>query len=164
MPTLFSKICDPEHLLIIILVLILALIATGAGRGIGTLINTFLKKMLGGSEKDVSINIGSAAVAGDKTLPRECEGCGLIVDPTKCVMHQSEHERSKRNEAAIVKLWEEYGKLRNENLAAAAKLKDEMISGFDKVNSAIHTSNTQILGALAGSRNGFGKAGRGGEE
>ena len=79
-------------------------------------------------------------------------------------MHQSEHERSKRNEAQIAKLWEEYGKLRNESLAAAAKMREDMSAGFKELNKSINASNTQILGALAGTRNGFGRAGRGGEE
>lgn len=108
-----------------------------------------------------TINIGGA-VAGEKPVPKECEGCGLMVDPSKCIMHQSEHERSKRNEAQIASLWEEYGKLRNESLAAASKLREDMGKGFEKVNSTINASNTAILSALAGSRNGFSGPGKGG--
>jgi hypothetical protein len=161
---IWSELCEPEHLIIIVLVLIVALLLATAGQGLGGVVSAFIKKVLGG--KDVQINInGGGDVAGDKrTIPKECEGCGLIVDPTKCVMHQSEHERSKRNEAQIASLWEEYGKLRNESLAAAAKLKDEMTRGFQKVNDTINASNTQILSALAGSRNGFQGPGKGGSQ
>ena len=28
------------------------------------------------------------------TLPKECVGCSVVVDPTKCGMHQAEHEHS----------------------------------------------------------------------
>ena len=160
MADFFSKLCEPEHLVIVVLVLIIALILTSAGTGLGGVISAFLKKILG--DKDVNINLGGAAVA--KSVPKECEGCGLIVDPTKCVMHQSEHERSKRNEAQIASLWEEYGKLRNESLAAAAKLKDEMTQGFEKVNASIADSNKTILSALAGTRNGYHEPSRGGRE
>jgi hypothetical protein len=159
---IWSELCEPEHLIIIVLVLVVALILTSAGGGIGGIISAFLKKVLGG--KDVQINIAGGAVDDKKALPKECEGCGLVVDPTKCVMHQSEHERSKRNEAQITSLWEEYGKLRNESLAAAGKLKDEMTAGFEKVNvgfakvnASINASNTQILSALAGNRSATGK-------
>jgi hypothetical protein len=157
---IWSELCEPEHLIIIVLVLVVALLLTSAGGALGGVISAFLKKVLGG--KDVQINInGGDSVAGDKgTIPKECEGSGLIVDPSRCAMHQSEHERSIRNESQIANLWEEYGKLRNENLAVAAKLKDEMVIGFAKINDSINTSNTQILSALAGSRNGFQGPGR----
>lgn len=145
--------------LVIILVLILALLIVGTGKGLGELASLLLKKML--NKGDVNINLGGEMA---KTVPKECEGCGLIVDPTKCVMHSSEHERSKRNEAQIASLWEEYGKLRNESLTATAKLKDEMNAGFREVNTSIINSNNTILGALAGDRNGHGKLGRGGND
>jgi len=164
MAAFFAKLCEPEHLIIVILVLVIALILTGAGKGLGGVINAAVKRLLGG--KDVNINLmGRDGVSGDKrTIPKECEGCGLIVDPTKCVMHQSEHERSKRNEAQIKSLWEEYGKISTESRAAAAKLKDEMAAGFKEVTASINDSNTKILSALAGSRNGFQGPGKGGSE
>jgi hypothetical protein len=159
---IWSELCEPEHLIIIVLVLVLALLLTSAGGGLGGAISAFLKKVLGG--KDVQINIAGGAVDDKKTLPKECEGCGLVVDPTKCVMHQSEHERSKRNEAQIASLWEEYGRLSAETRKSTAKLKDEMSAGFKEVTASINASNTQILSALAGNRNGFQGPSRGGSE
>jgi hypothetical protein len=167
-PNFWKEVCDPHHLIIVILVLMVALLVTGAGRGIGGVISAFIKKVVGGKSVEINV-VGGGSMAGERPVPKECEGCGLVIDPTKCVMHQSEHERSKRNEAQIAQLWEEYGKLRNENLAAAAKLKDEMTAGFEKVNigfakvnASINASNSQILSALAGNRNGFQGPGKGG--
>jgi hypothetical protein len=160
---IWSELCEPEHLIIIILVLVLALLLTGAGKGLAGVINAAVKRLLGG--KDVNINLmGGGGVSGDKkSIPKECEGCGFI-DPTKCVMHQSEHERSKRNEAQIASLWEEYGRLSAETRKSTAKLKDEMAAGFKEVTASINASNTQILSALAGSRNGFQGPGKGGSQ
>jgi len=157
--SLYKDLCAPHHLIIIILVLIVAVLLGATGKGLSGVISAIIKRFSG---KDVNINIGGGAVAGEKEIPKECEGCGLVIDPTKCVMHQSEHERSKRNEAQITALWEEYGKLRNESLAATGKLKDEMVAGFKEVTISINESNRVILGALAGTRNGFSKPGRGG--
>ena len=159
--TPFMKdLCEPHHIVLIAVVFIIALIAAGAGKGLGGMIASAISKWKGGGN---TINIGGA-MAAEKSLPKECEGCGLIVDPSKCVMHQSEHERSKRNEAQILSLWEEYGKISSETRAATAKLKDEMNAGFKEVTASIADSNKTILGALAGSRSGFGEIGKGGRD
>jgi hypothetical protein len=155
---MWSELCQPHHLLIIIIVLVLALIATGAGKGGGKLLLQLLKKLFG--HEEININLGGGDMAGKPG--KECEACGVFPDPKKCPLHQSEHERSLRNEEQIAKILTEYGKLRDETLAAQNKLKDEMVAVFDKVNASIANSNTVILGALAGTRAGFGKPGRGG--
>ena len=36
-----------------------------------------------------------------KKPPKECEQCGLLVDPTRCPLHANEHERSLRNEQGV---------------------------------------------------------------
>lgn len=150
------------HEIILYIVIVLLIASFGGGPALKALFNAILKAFgKGSSETIVNFNPGGDVA---KKIPKECEGCGLIVDPTKCVMHSSEHERSKRNEAQIASLWEEYGKLRNESLTATAKLKDEMNAGFKEVNTSIINSNNAILGALAGDRNGHGKLGRGGND
>ena len=82
-------------------------------------------------------------------LPEECKKCGI--DPKLCPLHESEHERSKRNEKDIANLWEHYG-----------KLGDEMRAGLKEVTASITESQKVILGALAGTRTGFEGPGRGG--
>jgi len=149
------------HEIILYLVIVLLIGALGGGPALKALFNAILKVFgHGGSETIVNVLPG-----GDMAkVPKECEGCGLAVDPSKCVMHQSEHERSMRNEAQINKIWAEYSKLRDENIAAQNKLRDDMAAGFEKVNSSVINSQTQILKALAGDRVGFAKLGRGGGE
>lgn len=166
-----------------ILAVVILFAALGGGPALKALFNAILKVFgKGTSETIVNFNPGGEMAK----IPKECVGCGLAVDPSKCVMHQSEHERSLRNETQIGKIWEEYGTLRKDTLAAASalrnetlatasklkddtvaaatKLKDEMVAGFDKVNTSIINSNTAILGALAGDRDGHGKVGRGGND
>ena len=147
------------HEIILYIVIVLLVGALGGGPFLKALFRWGLSLFgHGGSETVVNVLPG-----GDMAkVPKECEGCGLIVDPKKCVMHQSEHERSKRNEAQIASLWAEYGKLSTESRAAAAKLKDEMNAGFKEVTTSIADSNRDILSALAGTRLGFEKIGRGG--
>lgn len=149
------------HELILYIVVALLISALGGGPVLKALFNAVLKVFGKGSSETI-INFPQPGGDVGKKLPKECEGCGLIVDPTKCVMHSAEHDRSKRNEAQIASLWEEYGKLRNESLAATGKLKDEMVDGFKEVNASIADSNKTILGALAGTRQGFEQIGRGG--
>lgn len=132
---MFNKLCEPEHLIIIILALVLALLVVGSGRGLGKFIGQVLKKIFGGTE--VNLNLG-----GDMSgkLKKECEICGIFPDPNKCPFHQAEHERSIRNETEISKLWEHYG-----------KLGEEMRSGFKEVQACITRSQEVIITAL-GSR------------
>ena len=147
------------HEIILYIVIILLIGALGGGPVLKALFNAILKIFgHGGSETVVNVLPGGEMAK----IPKECEGCGLVVDPSKCAMHQSEHERSLRNEAQIAKIWTEYSKLRDENIAAQNKLRDEMTTGFKEVTASIAESNRTILVALAGGRNGFSKPSRGG--
>ena len=147
------------HEIILYIVIVLLIVAFGGGPVLKALFNAILKVFgHGGSETVVNVLPRSEMAK----LPKECESCGLVVDPTKCVMHTAEHERSMRNEAQIARVWVEYSKLRDETVAAQNKLRDEMTAGFKEVNASIADSNRTILGALAGDRNGFGKPSRGG--
>jgi hypothetical protein len=132
---MINRLCDPEHLAIIILVLLVALLVVGGGKGIGKLLGPILKKIFGGGT-EVTLNLGGEMAKKS----RECETCGLVVDPRNCPLHEAEHERSKRNEEEINKLWEHYG-----------KMGEEMRSGFKEVQRCINESQKTILIAL-GSR------------
>ena len=160
---MLEKLCTtPHEVEIAFIVLFAALIAVAVGKGGGKILLELIKKLFG--HGDVNVNVGGGGMG---KIPKECESCGLVVDPTKCVMHQSEHERSMRNESQIKQIWAEYSKLRDETLAAQTKIKDEMAAGFEKVNASIAESNRTILGALAGRRDGFtspSRGGRGGED
>ena len=160
---MLEKLCTTSREVdIAFAILFAALIAVSIGKGGGKLLLDLLKKLVG--HESVSINLAGGEMA---KIPKECESCGLVVDPTKCVMHQSEHERSMRNEAQIKQIWAEYSKLRDETVAAQNKLRDEMTAGFKEVNASISESNRTILGALAGRRDGFtspSRGGRGGED
>lgn len=128
---------ETHHLILIVCILILALVLTGGARGLSKLFDAGLSR-LSGKTTEVNLSVG-------KTTPfeppkAECVACGLLVDPTKCPMHAAEHERSLRNEEEYIKLWENYGRLR-----------DDMTHGFTKVQECILNSQQAILNAL-GSR------------
>ena len=97
---MISRLCEPEHLAIIILVLLVALLVVGSGKGLASIIVPFFKKVFGSGGTEVNLNLGGDV--GKKF--KECEQCGLMVDPAKCILHASEHERSIRNEQAIAEL------------------------------------------------------------
>jgi hypothetical protein len=88
---------EPEHLAIIILALLVALLVVAGGKGLVEFFGPFLKKIFSRGT-DVTVNLG-----GDvgKKPPKECEQCGLLVDPTRCPLHANEHERSLRNEQGV---------------------------------------------------------------
>lgn len=113
-------------------------------------------------------NLGAPVVVSTQAAGN-CDGSPAehlvrIQIPRDCNEHRAEKDRSKRNEAEIDKLWSEYGKLRAEAATEREKLRGEMSSGFKEVTSTITSMQTQILGALAGERRGFGSPGRGGGE
>jgi len=161
------------HEIILYLAIALLVSALGGGPLLKALFNWALKILgHGTSETIVTINQPGGEMAKKPAL-QECEGCGLLVDPTKCILHQSEHDRSMRNEAEYSKLWEFYGKLKDEMVAGQAQLRKETTAGFNEVRNenqksfrdtqqAIFDSQRIILDALAGTRVGFGKIGRGG--
>lgn len=97
---MLSRLTEPEHLIIIILVLLVSLLIAAGGKGLGELIGPIIKKLFS-KGPEVTVNLGGDEV-GRK--PKECEQCGLIVDPAKCPLHSGEHERSLRNESGIKEL------------------------------------------------------------
>jgi hypothetical protein len=131
---MIARLCEPEHLVIIILVLLISLLMVGAGKGGGKVLLQLLKKVLG--REVVNINLEGGEMAS-KPKPTPCASC-TITDPASCPLHQSEHERSMRNEKGIEALWQHYGDMRK-----------EMTAGFEKVQNSISTSQQAILTALA---------------
>jgi len=129
------------HELILYIVIALLISALGGGPVLRALFKSVIKIFgHGGGEVNVNIaNPGPTATAGGVMgrIPKECEGCGLLVDPNKCVMHQSEHERSLRNEEEIKNLWADYGNLRR-----------EMNDGFKETRVTIMSGQSAILRAL----------------
>ncbi len=97
---MLNKLCEPEHLVIVILVLLVALLVVGVGKGGGKLLLQLLKRVFG--HEEININLVGGDMAGKPK--NECEQCGLIVDPTKCPLHSEEHGRSLRNEKDIATL------------------------------------------------------------
>jgi hypothetical protein len=120
------------HEIILYVVVLLLISALGGGPVLRALFNSMLK-IFGKGGGETVINLGGNM----RTIPKECEGCGLMVDPTKCVMHQSEHERSLRNQEEIKSLWENYGKMRT-----------EMNDGFKEIRVTIMSGQTAILKAI----------------
>ncbi len=127
-----KELCAPHFWAILITAgTIIFLVASG--QKIGPIFGAALKKIFG-APAEVNVNLGGGEMA---RTPKECETCGLVVDPTKCVMHQSEHERSLRNEEQIKALWANYEKMRG-----------EMNAGFQETRQTIINGQTAILKAL----------------
>lgn len=131
---MISRLCEPEHLIIVILVLLMALLIVGGAKGIGKSIGTLVRKFFGGNS--VNVNLGG----GMAKKSTECATCGLVVDPKNCPLHEAEHERSMRNEKTNEEQWK-----------AIEKLATEMRAGFREVQVCINESQKVIIGAL-GSR------------
>ena len=128
-----EKLCTtPHEVEIAFIILFAALIAVAIGKGGGKLLLDLLKKLIG--HESVNINLAGGEMA---RIPKECESCGLVVDPSKCVMHQSEHERSLRNEEEIKNLWTQFGNMRK-----------EMNDGFKETRITIIDGQSAILKAL----------------
>jgi len=90
----------PREIDIVIIVLLAALIALGVGKGGGKLLLMSIKKVFG---KDITVNVA------DK---KQC--ATSIIDPKKCPLHESEHERSMRNEKMIDDLKSDLQKTRGQ--------------------------------------------------
>ena len=132
---MINKLCEPEHLILIVLVLLVALLVVGSGKGLGNFIGPLLKKLFG-KGSDVTVNIEGGEMS-DKLKRSPCASCS-ITDPASCPLHQSEHERSLRNEKSISELWINYGELRK-----------EVTAGFTRVTDSITATQQVILTALA---------------
>lgn len=128
------------HELILYIVIVLLISALGGGPVLRALFKSALK-IFGHGGGEVNVNIGNPGPMTREGIvgkvPKECEGCGLLVDFKKCVMHQSEHERSLRNEEEIKSLWANYGALRQ-----------EMNDGFKETRVTIMSGQSAILKAL----------------
>lgn len=119
---MIARLCDIEHLIIIIVVLLVALLVVSAGKGGGRLLLRFLKKIIGIKGEDMA-----------KPIPTPCAICA-VTDPATCPLHQSEHERSLRNEKSISELWVHYGEMRK-----------EMAAGFKDIQTSINTGQLSIM-------------------
>jgi hypothetical protein len=62
-----------------------------------------LKKLFGGGEK-VNINLGGSMTKKQKDDNPAWATCATYTDPTKCPLHEAEHERSLRNEMGVKEL------------------------------------------------------------
>lgn len=143
------------HEVILYLVIVLLIGSLGGGPLLRAMFNWILR-LLGRGVSETIINVGpqgGAMPLDAKSIKDPCASCGLLVDPTKCVMHQAEHERSLRNEEAIRAQWENMKQLRA-----------DMTAGFKETQVCINESQRTILGALGGQRSGFHGSSKGGQD
>jgi hypothetical protein len=118
---MITRLCEPEHLAIIILVLLVALLVVSSGKGLGALIGTLFKR-LGGKGAEVTVNVGEDMAKHDGTDAPHCP----FTDPNKCPDHKAEHERSMKNESNIEKLF-----------TAISDVKKEIRDGNERVLLAL---------------------------
>lgn len=129
MSWILTELCKPHIFLAVVGIMLLVIIAISAGKGLEGLIEPVVKKLLG--KEGVNINVGGGGMSQNR---KECETCGLIVDPSKCTLHASEHERSMRNEK------------RGEELAAdLKKTRTELFGKLDDIEKVL----TEIKVAVA---------------
>jgi hypothetical protein len=84
---MLNKLCEPEHLAIIILVLLTALLVVGAGKGGGKLLLQLLKKVFG--KEEININLGGDDMAGVKGQ--------VLCDPDKCTPMAKVKQQQQQN-------------------------------------------------------------------
>lgn len=134
MTDFFKDLCAP-HFWAIVITIVTMLLLVGAGVALRPALRKLLDaliKRLSGEHVEVNINAGQGeAMPGKKA---ECVACGLLVDPTKCPLHVSEHYRSLRNEEDIKNLWQHF-----------EDLSKEMRAGFVGVQATITSSQATIL-------------------
>jgi hypothetical protein len=95
---MIQQLCEPEHMIIVIIVLLVALLVVGSGRSLGKFIGPVLKRWFGSGGTEINLNLGD-------DMTKKHQGPVCLVDPTKCTAHEAEHERSISNEAKIEKLF-----------------------------------------------------------
>jgi hypothetical protein len=118
---------QPDHILIAMVAVVIALVL--GGKNLGELLNKLFKKT-----GDVTVNVPIPNGVVPEKCPVIAAG-GLMVNPEQCVAHKAEHERSKRNEAAIE--------------ALQANLHETRRALFGKLD-AIDTNVTEVKVAVAG--------------
>ena len=93
--------------MILYLVIVLLIVAFGGGPALKALFNAILKAFGHGGLETI-VNVGQLGDEMPGKLRKEmCATCGVFTDPSKCPLHESEHERSKRNESGIAELWKD---------------------------------------------------------
>lgn len=116
-----ASLFEPGHLIIIVLVLLVSLLVVSSGKEFGGLVNTLVKRLWGkGSE--VTVNVGEDMVNHDDLGGSHY----ALLNPEKCPDHKAEHERSRKNEANIDKLF-----------AVISDLKKEIREGNERVLLAL---------------------------
>jgi hypothetical protein len=89
---MISRLCEPEHLAIIILVLLVALLVVGSGKGIGTMIGGLIRKFTG--KGDVIVNVGGEEGEGHRVgVTLEELRAELFKQPFHCADHAMVKER-----------------------------------------------------------------------
>ena len=135
MADFIKELCAP-HFWAILLTIGLMLLLLGAGVAIRPLLKKLLDagiNRLSGGRVEVNVIGEGGEVSGKQK--EMCKTCGIVTDiPKNCPFHEAEHERSKRNEEEINKLWQNQSAIRT-----------EIMTKLD----AIEKGNRQIILALA---------------
>lgn len=97
---MFERLCEPEHLGIIILALSIALVLMGAGRGLGKLIGPILNKFLGREQISLTVKTGGEMPENSVRMPVK----GAVCDPEKCAPLQRIKSQQERNVGDIERL------------------------------------------------------------
>ena len=151
------------HDVILILAIIILFAALGGGPLLRASVNWFLRLIgRGVSETIVNVGIQGGDMTKDPMTP--CAGCGALVDPSKCIMHQAEHERSLENKRQIEAMWDHLKDLGNEMRAGFKDVSKTLEVNSANITATIVTNQKMILAALSGERPGHGGMGRGGAD
>lgn len=124
---MISRLCEPEHLAIIILVLLAALLVVGSGKGIGTLMGGLIRKFTGkGGDVTVNIERGSE---NPNTIENESKSPCSFMNPTTEYSYSAEHERSMKNQENIEKLFGAVSGLRTEVRESSERILMALVAG-----------------------------------
>jgi hypothetical protein len=137
---MIARLCEPEHLLIIILVLLVAMLVVGSGKGIGTVLGGLIRKFTG--KGDVIVNVGEQGVQGVQGV----QGAGLTLDDLKTELtkrpHCTDHSLIKeRQDGVMIKIeflveecksiWGEIKDINQRQIVLREKLPEQYINKGD---------------------------------
>ena len=132
---MIARLCEPEHLLIIILVLLVAMLVVGSGKGIGTVLGGLIRKITG--KGDVIVNVGEGEGEGHKGLTLADLKRELLFKP-----HCTDHSLIKeRQDGVMIKIgflieecklvWVEIKEINQRQIQLREKLPEQYINKSD---------------------------------
>jgi hypothetical protein len=151
------------HDLLLFLLILILFSALGGGPLLRAMVNWFLR-LIGRGVSETIVNVGTPGGDMAKEQKAVCDCGAQLVDPSKCIMHQAEHERSLENKRQIEAMWAHIEILATEMRTGFKDVSRTLVDSQKEITDTVVTQHKLILSALAGGREGFGGVGKGGHD